>query len=444
MQIADDFLIGRYPYHIPENNDIIGLAYHAKSELMFASVGRFRPGVPSSLNAFCASDYEKGTSPHIWGFPNYHKNTLKASFYGEFSYNIRKLSSSTSEYSTGYYNYFFNTQNETVSSRRRISNNAQYYPNKLFNEFSIINVYHPTVDDRCNRLFVVDTGALHYGPDEIYEIQNPALIVFQLNSYRFRSSNGCGSRDYPVIRRVEIPQNLWRDRVGFAFISLDHQPKGTCEDIFVYITNVFDNSLTVYDFKHNTFWLIRDPSMNPVLGESKMVFNDNFHYDFVFGIKNIVLGWPDKNENRIAYFAPGASLGEYAVSTKFLRNPKKSLKGDFTLIGYRGCDSQTFKQAIDPDTGVIFFGEIQSRRIRCWNTHLPLSSDTIGLVYQSDALGFVSDIFLDADGYLWFHTSHLPIDFLTSIPLDLDRINSRTFCVKAADAIKNTVCDLSI
>uniref|UniRef100_A0A1B0DIC1 Uncharacterized protein n=1 Tax=Phlebotomus papatasi TaxID=29031 RepID=A0A1B0DIC1_PHLPP len=75
-------LIGKYPYYIPAQNDVNGIQYHTQSGLMIAAVGRIRPGVPSTLNAFCVADYDKGTSPYLWGFPDYEKNTLKAEFYG--------------------------------------------------------------------------------------------------------------------------------------------------------------------------------------------------------------------------------------------------------------------------------------------------------------------------------------------------------------------------
>ncbi|XP_059611833.1 L-dopachrome tautomerase yellow-f2-like [Phlebotomus argentipes] len=436
LPLPDDTVIGKYPYHIPANNDVIGLAYHAKRQLMIATVGRLHPGVPSSLNAFCVNDYYVGTSPHLWAFPNYEKNTIKASFYDNTQIDSRKLHKKGEKYSSGYYNHFYEGQ-------------ATYPAENSHNtleDFSIISVYHPVMDEQCNRLFVIDTGNLYYGPNEIYAVQNPALIVFRITPETTRGWNGCGSREFPVIRRVEIPNHLWTDATAFAFLTLDFQPKGSCDDLFVYITNVYDFTLTVYDYKHNSFWAFKDPSMNPIIAESSMIFSDYLHYDFPFGITNLALGRPDKEGNRNAYYGPAASTAEYAVSTNILKTPPKRTsnknKGDFTLLGNRGCNTQVFSRTIDPHTGVIFFGETQSKRILCWNTQYPLNPDTIGVIYESDALQFVSEIFMDAEGYLWFHSSHLPLFLLPEIPLDITDINSRTFRVKASDAIRGTVCDV--
>uniref|UniRef100_A0A1B0D644 Uncharacterized protein n=1 Tax=Phlebotomus papatasi TaxID=29031 RepID=A0A1B0D644_PHLPP len=76
---SENSYVGPYRYYIPENNDVMGMGYHPGSGLMLITVSRLRPGIPSSLAAFCVSDYELGSSPKIWGFPNYEINALKES-----------------------------------------------------------------------------------------------------------------------------------------------------------------------------------------------------------------------------------------------------------------------------------------------------------------------------------------------------------------------------
>uniref|UniRef100_A0A1B0DQX8 Uncharacterized protein n=1 Tax=Phlebotomus papatasi TaxID=29031 RepID=A0A1B0DQX8_PHLPP len=415
----DDTLIGPYPYHIPINNNVLGIAYHAQSGLMVTSVARLRPGVPSAINAFCVADYDQGTSPYLWGFPDYEKNTLKEEFYagGDQSRKLNKQD----KYSENYYND---------------------YQDKYYNDFSIISSYHPIVDDRCNRLFALDTGALYYGPNgPIYYVQNPSLIVFELPPH------GCDTRYFPLSRRVEFPNHLWEDPIGFLYIALDYQPKGSCDDLFLYITNVFDARVIVYDYKRGDFWYFADPSFRPYMAEAYMVFNKNFEYYFPIAVTNLALGWQDKDGDRNAYYGPEASFAEYVVSTKLLKNSKKApykyKPGEFELIGYRGCRSQTCRQFFDLSSGVLFFAEIQSNRVRCWNTQLPLNPDTIGVVMESDVLQYVSEIFVDPEGFLWFHSCQLPLLFHSEIPLDITKKTSRSFRVRATDAIKGTVCDLS-
>ncbi|XP_055696989.1 L-dopachrome tautomerase yellow-f2-like [Phlebotomus papatasi] len=435
LPLFDDTVIGKYPYHIPENNDINGMQYHTQSGLMITTLARIRPGIPSTLNAFCVPDYDKGTSPYLWGFPDYEKNTLKASFYDESYYNSRKVSTENLNYSAGYRKHFFSHigQNEMYSNARKTK-----YPYNYFNDFSIISTYFPCVDNQCNRLFALDTGVLRY--DTPYIVQNPALIVFNL------PSNGCRSRNFPLIRRVEIPGHLWKESSGFRFITLDYQPKGSCDDLFVYISNIVDSSIVVYDYKRDDFWVFSDSTMKPINAEASFTFKD-ITYVLPIGIVNLALGWPDKHGNRNAYYAPGSTLAEYVVSTKLLKDSKRSPSNydpeEFTLIGYRGCDSNTYKQVFDLSTGVIFFGEMDSNKIRCWNTRMPLNPDTIGVVYESDESAFFGGLSIDSDEYLWFLTNQLPALSNTAHFLDLTEVNSRIFRVKVYDAIKGTVCDNS-
>ncbi|XP_059611835.1 L-dopachrome tautomerase yellow-f-like [Phlebotomus argentipes] len=382
---------------------------------MITTVGRLRPGVPSTLNAFCLKDYEEGTSPHLWGFPNYERNTLKASFYNQG----RVLASFRKNYYPAYYNHIYATYNRE-------------------NDYTIINVYFPHVDERCNRLFALDTGYLRYSPTLSYDVQYPALLVYGL------PANGCQTRNFPLIRRIEIPKHLWTLSLGFITVTLDYQPKGSCEDVILYICNTLDNSLVVYDYKRGDFWSFVDDSMKPILSQTAVYFK-TFTFYVPLGLSNIVLGYPDKNGDRNAYYGPAASSVEYVVTTKLLKNKRAAYKYNreyFTPIGYRGCGAERFKQVFDPETGVIFFGEANSHRISCWNTRLPFNPDTIGVVFESDLLLYPADMFLDTEGFLWFLTDQLPIMYNTADFLDTSEINSRLFRVNAFEAIKGTICDI--
>ncbi|GAB0094193.1 Six-bladed beta-propeller, TolB-like [Sergentomyia squamirostris] len=438
LPLPEDSFIGKYPYYIPENVDVLGLTHHVSSGLIIITAGRLRPGVPSALNAFCTDDFEKGSSPRIWGFPDYERNTLKASFYEDSEGSSRALHSNSASvkfYSSGYFNYFFGDKSE--DSSRKLLNKRPYYSHE---DFTIMAVYSPVIDNNCNRLYVVDTGTLQYTGIAMYRVQSPALIVFDL------PSDGCIRRQFPVLRRLEIPSHLWKNPMGFIHLTIDQEPKGSCDDIFIYIPNIFDNTLVVCDYKKGQFWSFTDQSMLPVYAESYMVFRDYFHYSLPDGIMNVALGYPDKDGNRNAYYAPGASFGQYVVSTKLLKDSKHSYKynpEDYHMLGYRGCNTQIIYQLLDLSTGVMFFGEMQSRRVSCWNVNTPIRADTIGVVFESEDLHFVSDLTLDSDGNLWIMTDQLPIIFLTENPLNLTEVNSKIFRVKASEAIRGTVCDIS-
>ncbi|GAB0094215.1 hypothetical protein DMENIID0001_094710 [Sergentomyia squamirostris] len=432
-----NFQIGKYPYYIPENNDVLAVNYHVASGLAITNVGRVRSGIPSSLNAFCAKDYPDGTTPYLWAFPDYKKNTIKPTFYSLPPHDdIWSQNNTVKKSSTGFFSHYYSQHYTAFSGDQKYPHNSFYNP---LEDINIVSVHRSEIDNQCNRLFAIDTGVLHYGANEVYDVQRPAILVFDL------PSDGCATRRFPVLRRVEIPDNLYKNPSGFLYITLDFKSNTACDDVVLYISNLLEGSLLAYDYKTGEFWPIQDPSMNAIFAESKMLFDGHYSYDLPVGIINVVLSYPDVNGNRVAYFGPGSSTSEYAVSTAIFKNaktyPYKYTPGDFALIGHRGCGSQTFKQVIDLTTGVIFFGELQSRKIRCWNTQLPLNPDNIGVVFESDRLLCASDMSLDASGYLWFQSSHMPLDFLTDLPLNVTEINSRTFRIKATEAIKGTVCD---
>ncbi|GAB0094202.1 Six-bladed beta-propeller, TolB-like [Sergentomyia squamirostris] len=430
LPLPDDTYIGEYPYHTPNTNDILGLGYHAESGLMIATVSRLRSGVPSTLNAFCTTDYPKGSSPKLWGFPSYERNMIKESFYENTLDGSRSLDTAPRNYSAAYYDFFFKDESDV----RKLPSRKPYHPKE---DYTIISTYHPAIDDRCSRLFILDTGLLHYSATVSYVVQDPAIIVFEL------PSNACKNRKFPVVRRVEIPSHLYTTAVGLLYITLDFQHKGTCNDLFLYITNLFDYTVIVYDYKLGKFSpkVFAAPTMKPILAESTFYFKD-YQLQIPAGITDVVLGWLDKEGNRNAYFAPLSSIGEYSVSTKTFKDFKEPYNPkDFRIIGYRGCNSQTYIQVIDRSIGVIYFGEVNSKRVRCWNICKRLTSDNLGVVFESEKLHFISSMILDADGYLWFITDQLPVIFLTTDLLNVTEVNSRTFRVKSSEAVRGTVCD---
>ncbi|GAB0088331.1 hypothetical protein DMENIID0001_027340 [Sergentomyia squamirostris] len=110
-------------------------------------------------------------------------------------------------------------------------------------------------------------------------------------------------------------------------------------------------------------------------------------------------------------------------------------------MGYRGCDSQTASMTADYNYGVIFYAELQSNKITCWNMNKPLNPDNIGVIFESNNLQYPVNLFVDSRGYLWFNAGSTPILYFTADPLDLSKINKRFYRVKVKDAIHGTVCE---
>ncbi|GAB0094201.1 hypothetical protein DMENIID0001_094560 [Sergentomyia squamirostris] len=428
LPLSEDAYIGSYPYYIPENNALSGLSHYAPGKLSIVTIARVRVGIPSTLNAFCDDDYEKGSSPRLFGFPNFQKNTLKPYFYNA-GRNYGRSTGGRGRYSPGYYKYFNST---SQFEGRKYHNSKPYFSSD--DDYTLVSVIVPSIHRECDRFYAVDTGVLEYGSSGSYKVQSPAIIIYQL------SPNVCSTRQIPLINRMDIPNHVYKNPAGFQRITVDPDPKGSCDDVYYYLPNIYDNRLVVCDYKRGEFWYLTDETMNPVYAESHMSY-DGFQYSFPAGISVVNVGSADKDGNANAYYAPIASYGLYATNTKLLKDNKRSYKvgwTDFITLGYRGCDRQSLTQNLDGATGVMFIQQMQFKQVRCWNTKHPLNSDTIGVVYQADDLDFVADIALDADGYVWFLSGKFLKQYLTDVPLTHV---SKIYRAKVTDIIRGTVCD---
>ncbi|GAB0099060.1 Six-bladed beta-propeller, TolB-like [Sergentomyia squamirostris] len=410
-----DSYVGKYPYFIPENNNILGSGYHAKSGLMLVTIGRLREGIPSTLNAFCPGEYPSGSSPLLWSFPDQRTNTLLPSDYSNAHYAAKR-----------------EVVDEDIPDKLRHKR-----PHYSVPDYRIMSVYHPTVDNVCDRLFVIDTGTIRTIDDTRYWSQRPAILVYDL------PANGCSTRKFPLIRRVELPESVYSDPLGFDYIMVDYQSKGGCDEIFLYLDNIFDNSIVVYDWEKNDIWKFSNhSSMMPVPTESYV----QDKYQLNYGVMNIGLGWPDKKGNRVAYYAPGASTGQYATTTKVLKNKKKALNTypsnyDFRPIGYQGCKGTIHRQFFDETCGVMFFAHMALGAVRCWNVGNPFNPNYLSEVFRPKDFELFSDVYVDSEGYLWMHSCHVEIILGSSDPLDLSQVNARIRRIRVQDAIEGTMCE---
>ncbi|GAB0088341.1 Major royal jelly protein/protein yellow [Sergentomyia squamirostris] len=470
---AENSYIGPYPYYDPENADITAMAYHPASGLMIVNVVRLRPGIPSSLAAFCVNEYKIGSSPKLWGFPNYEVNALRTSDFQKENYyhddqEYRKHHKRPNKYgqnnnyhgSHNYDNNYGEHHNQqpsfqkpyyTTSTSYYTTTKRPYYTKppiattiseKPYQGLKrIVSTYTTTISEKCNLAYTIDVGVLNYYGNSTRVIQKPAILVFGLQS------DCCETRNFPLIRRSTFPKDIANSiPFGILWFTLDYQ-SDDCDDLFIYITNTFTNTIIVYDYKRNDYWYFNThPSFAPVIAESHMVFDKTFFYDLPLGVVSLVLGYPDKYGDRTAYYIAGASTAQFAVSTAILKDKSNSPASynpdDFSIMGYRGCNNQAVMMTVDYTLGVVFYTEMQSNKVQCWNLNKPLNPDNLGVVYDSeDKMLYGVHLFVDSRGYLWFMSSHLPIVLFTDQPLNLKEVNNEIFRVKVSDVIRGTVCD---
>ncbi|GAB0088342.1 hypothetical protein DMENIID0001_027450 [Sergentomyia squamirostris] len=294
----------------------------------------------------------------------------------------------------------------------------------------IISVYRPTVDV-CHRLWFVDTGILEYPPGNKTVIQNPSLWIFDLRFNR-------------VIRRYTIPDRLYGvEGVGLISLTVDTNPYN-CDDAHAYMPNLELKNLLVYSLRRNDIWAVSHPFMQPDVNNMNYEL-DGLKFGFPDGIFSVAL--TPGSQDRLAYFHPLASLQEFSVPTHVLKDkslsPDRYAPGDFKDLGVRGVKAQSAIHDID-QRGILYYTEIQTNSIKCWNTRTPLKAENVGTVYENaETMVYPNDLEIDPEGDIWAMSNRFPIFIYRGLdPTDYnfhivrgrrDLVGLNTVCLPAGD-----------
>lgn len=188
-----------------------------------------------------------------------------------------------------------------------------------------------------------------------------------------------------IFGRFEIPISIVPDGRGLASITLDDDD---CANTFAYLPDWFNRILIVFSatqdrawrFEHNFF------HFNPFEGDFSV---DGQTFQWTDGIFSIALSSKKLNGFKTAFFHALSSQGEFTVSTEVLKNEQLSTRlshgKDFKFLGQRGANSQSGSHALDLNTNVMFFTQMQRNAVTCWNVHEPLKPANIHIVEQNNA-----------------------------------------------------------
>lgn len=253
----------------------------------------------------------------------------------------------------------------------------------------LISTFEPVLD-KCGRLWVIDSGVLE---------NNGEVVVKNAQLWAFDVKHGPGLAK--LIRRFDFPTNVVKTGRGLFGLTVDIL-NGQCDATFVYIPNLIDGRIVVYDFFRHDAWYFENYSFEGDATESDFTYEDGLAIRFQAGISSIALG-PEEEDSpghfRTAYYTAGSSTGEYSISTRVLRDRKNSPDvKDVSLVGYRGKDSQAMVHLFDEENGVLFFAELQSGRVRCWNTQKPLRPENIETIFESKKFVYGSHISVSEGG----------------------------------------------
>jgi len=162
------------------------------------------------------------------------------------------------------------------------------------------------------------------------------------------------------------------------------------------------------------------------------------------GVFGITLSPIAEDGYRLLFFHPLASNREFAVSTRFLRDPaltSEEIYHDFVVLRSRGPGGHVTAHYMSDD-GVLYFNLIDRNAVGCWNSRLPYEPRNLGIVDKDDeALIFPSDVKVDALDNLWVISDRMPVHLLSK--LDFGDVNFRVFHAPVGAALAGTVCDAS-
>lgn len=359
--------------YIAENNVPVGL--EVWEDRVFVTVPRWKDGVAASLTYFNLN--ETRNAPFLIPYPDWESHSLSSSEFGNLS-------------------------------------------TRIVSPFRIRA-------DRCDRLWVLDTGIADIlGNTTVY--YPTTLIVFDLKRNKF-------------LRRFQYPKDQVKDTSFFANIAVD---EGTgCGNAFAYTADLGAFGMVVYSWKKNKSWRVTHNYFlsNPMEGEFNV--HDN-KFQWTDGLFGIALSKANRVDgHRTLYFHPFASTSEFQVSTEILQNETRAANSfhEYHVLGSRGPNTQSCASFMEEETGIIFYTQVNTDSITCWNsrTRPHYNTHTIGLVDRNNVtLVFPNDIKVDRKQNVWVLSDKLPM-FLFG-KLDPNQVNFRILTATVEEATNGTVC----
>ncbi|KAM7363837.1 L-dopachrome tautomerase yellow-e [Cochliomyia hominivorax] len=289
----------------------------------------------------------------------------------------------------------------------------QAYPDWSFattgrNDFNcsdliLVSVYRLRLDS-CNRLWVLDAG-ISRSLEDYEKTCPPKILVFDLKTNQ-------------VVRRIDFPSGVLRGESLFTNLIIDETTSkaGTCDDVFVYISDTVEPGIVVYDSIRDTTWRVSHPAMypDPDFAEAE-IQNDRFV------LMDGIVGITFDEKKGLVYFQPFATDRIFSVTREVLRAGPIAINQvlPVKLVGKKS--SQGIGIAVTSD-GTLIFSPSTETAVASWN---PNTNEQHILAQDKDHLQFISDITLTPHdpGYVYVISSKFHRFFLKN--LNTNEINNR-------------------
>lgn len=292
---------------------------------------------------------------------------------------------------------------------------------------SIISVYRVAIDE-CNRLWVVDSGRAESKP-----VCPTKILIFDLRTDR-------------LIHKFVIPD--YQTFSGKASLVTPIVEIGkTCLDAYLYIADVEQNGIEIYDLKYDRSWRLNNTRGN-AFGpdpetEAMFITIAGEQFDLTDGVLGMSLSPPGFFDRRYLYFNSLASFYQKFTDVDSLKDSLYREPLVFESILKRS--SQAGVQATSR-RGVLFFQLVQETAIACWNIEKPFTPENIVTIAQDvEKLQYVSGIKVIVNKYgveeLWFNTNRLQKTINKT--LKPDEINFRIIRGNVDEIIRGTKCEPS-
>lgn len=280
----------------------------------------------------------------------------------------------------------------------------------------IISVYRVDID-RCDRLWVLDTGV--NGSDRVCPAK---LLVFDLPTSK-------------LLKRVTIPDDVATNTTtgqGLLVTPIVQTFGRYCEKTNVYIADTDGYAIIVYDGA--SFRRLTSAAVNYEPKATTYTINGRS-----FTLQDGPVGMALSPISQNLYYSPMSSFDLNVLSTRPINGP-----GSSNLRFSEHKDilwTQASAKAMS-DSGILFFGLVNNTSIGCWNELKSLKKRNIDLVAVNDqALQFTSGMKVknrDRQEELWALTNRY--QNIATGTMNFSDVNFRILRASVNKLVKGTVC----
>nr|XP_033340389.1 major royal jelly protein 1-like [Megalopta genalis] len=298
----------------PQNVVPTGIA--VGSDRIFVSIPRLRAGVPSTLNYIPRNI--TGSSPQLHAYPSWDWHAA----------------------GKGYLNCS-----------------------------QLISVYRSVID-KCNRLWILDSGIMT-SIDDFTPACTPKLLIFDLQTDQ-------------LLRMYVFPREVLRPNTLLTNMVIDDASATSCDDVFLYISDTAGPGLVVFDSARDRSWRLTHASMYPDPNFSMYrIGNDMF--ELMDGIVGLALS----TRQGMLYFQPLATKRLFSVPTAALQAGPLPFGEQLPVIVVGSKSSQGLALAVDPHSDMVLLAPLTETIVASWNPH---TNELRTLAYSPQKLQFVAEI----------------------------------------------------